>query len=247
MTRPKNVEEVAWNQLIDEGIAGVKSKLYGSYTEAANKLKVPCLIITHRTCGYPPKPSTVLEMADTFQSQRVIGINNSSVAYVSYDSIGEQWHRHFMNWHNKLECIILESIEAAQVKESTAETIQKWFDNVNLLIETQSIKPEEIFNLDETGFSIGSIKATRVVVINKTQWSQYSAQPGCQEWLSVIECISMAGNTLPPLVIFKGKTLSKAWLPANTPKDWFFSCNTQGWTGNEQCKKWLAEDFEPYT
>jgi hypothetical protein len=52
---------------------------------------------------------------------------------------------------------------------------------------------------------------------------------------------------LPPLVIFKGKTLSKAWLPANTPKDWFFSCNTKGWTSNEHCKKWLAEDFEPYT
>jgi hypothetical protein len=51
MTRPKNVEEAAQNRLIDEGIAGVKSKLYRSYTEAANELKVPQSTMTHRACG----------------------------------------------------------------------------------------------------------------------------------------------------------------------------------------------------
>ena len=46
------MEEAAPNQLIDEGIAEAKLKLYSSYTEAANELKVPQLMMTCCTCGW---------------------------------------------------------------------------------------------------------------------------------------------------------------------------------------------------
>jgi hypothetical protein len=104
------------------------------------------------------------------------------------------------------------------------------------IINEFDIQPCDIYNMDETGFSIGSIKATRVIV-DRTQNIRYSAYPGRQEWVSAIECISMDGTAISPLIIFKGKTLSSRWIPNETPKDWFFSCNKQGWTSNTHAKK----------
>jgi hypothetical protein len=40
---------------------------------------------------------------------------------------------------------------------------------------------------------------------------------------------------------------SSRWISESTPKDWFFSCNNEGWTSNAHAKKWLMEDFEPNT
>jgi DDE superfamily endonuclease len=151
-----------------------------------------------------------------------------------------------MNRHNELHSIIPEAIEAVRIKESSYAVLQKWFDDVHFLIQTHNIRSENTYNMDETVFSLGSIKATRVV-LDKTERSRYSAQPGRQEWISVIECISMDGMALHPMIIFKGKTLSKSWIPRNTPLDWMFSCNMSGWMSNEHCKKWLFENFEPNT
>jgi hypothetical protein len=101
--------------------------------------------------------------------------------------------------------------------------------------------------MDETGYSIGSIKATRVI-IDKTKNIRYSAIPGRQEWVSVIESISMDGFALPPFIIFKGKTLTGKWLAeTNVPPDWIFSFNSQGWTSDAHMKKWLIQTFEPIT
>jgi len=279
MTRRKNVEGVERNRRIKEGIEGVKSGRYKSYTEAAKELNIPHATMTHRAAGrktrpeahedkqilaaeeetelvrwigrltasgYPPKPHTLRKMADTIRTRRATGINEPSAIYVSYDTLGQQWHKRFLNRHEELESIIPESIEAVCIKETSAAVIQKWFDNVNYLIQTHDIQPQDTYNMDETGFSIGSIKATRVI-IDKTQRSRYAAQPGRQEWVSVIECISMDGTAMPSFIIFKGKTLSGKLIPENTPTDWSFSCNTQGWTSNEHCKKWLTHNFEPST
>jgi hypothetical protein len=67
---------------------------------------------------------------------------------------------------------------------------QKWFANVKSIIDKYDIQPCDIYNIDETGVSIGSTKVTRVI-IDKTKNIRYSANPGRQEWVSVIKCICM--------------------------------------------------------
>jgi len=196
--------------------------------------------------GYPPKPYALREMAEAIRTRRIIGINDASITYVSYEAIGEQWLKWFMSRHPELDLLIAEQIEAARILDTSRPILEKWFNDFRSVIDEFDIQQCDIYNMDETGFSIGSIKATRVI-IDRTQNIRYQAYPGRQEWVSVIECISMDGSALPPLIIFKGKTLSSRWIPHNTPKDWFFCCNTEGWTSNEHAKKWLLEDFEPKT
>ena len=92
--------------------------------------------------------------------------------------------------------------------------MQTWFDTFEKVVEKYDIKTENIYNMDESGFAIGQIEATRIIVRAEAR-AQWQAQPGRQEWVSVLECICADGSAIPPLVIFKGEQPLCAWIPNN--------------------------------
>lgn len=63
----------------------------------------------------------------------------------------------------------------------------------------------------------------------------------------MIECISADGTALPPLIIFKGETLSTTWISDKTPPDWQFSNSIKGWTSMELGDQWMKKVYEPFT
>lgn len=82
--------------------------------------------------------------------------------------------------------------------------------------------------------------------MDTTLANNYEAQPGRQEWVTVIECVSATGEKIPPFVIFKGLNVMTSWLPTNLPLGWQFRCNATGWTNNYYGLKWI-EHFESAT
>lgn len=95
------------------------------------------------------------------------------------------------------------------------------------------------------GTSIGTANGAQVVIDDSVQ-TAYEAQPGRQEWVTTIECISATGSKIPPLIIFKGKNLLSTWLPQPLPEGWMFSCNESGWTSNYHGMGWIKH-FEAKT
>ena len=79
-----------------------------------------------------------------------------------------------------------------------------------------------MYNMDESGFSIGTTQAGRIIINSKIR-SRLQAQPGRQEWVTVIECICADGTMVSPLVIFKGENLSNTWIPADVADSWRFT------------------------
>ncbi len=61
--------------------------------------------------------------------------------------------------------------------------------------------------MDESGFAIGDIEASQRI-INATIRQRFQAKPGRQEWVTAIECICADGSSLPPLIIFKGESIT---------------------------------------
>jgi hypothetical protein len=55
-------------------------------------------------------------------------------------------------------------------------------------------------------------------------------QPGSKAWTSFIECISALRIALPPLVMFKGKTVQQQWFPTalDTFEYWQFTATENG-------------------
>jgi DDE superfamily endonuclease len=88
------------------------------------------------------------------------------------------------------------------------------------------------------GCSIGTTQTSNVVVDTAVS-NAYEAQPGRQEWVTVIECVSVTGEKIPPYIIFKGQNLMTSWLPRTLPKGWRFAANASGWTNNFHGMEWI--------
>ena len=72
------------------------------------------------------------------------------------------------------------SIDAAWIKAASPEWLQRWFDDLEKVLVEFNIKPENIYNMDESGFAIGEKEAGRVI-INANIHQRYQAKPGRQE------------------------------------------------------------------
>ena len=89
-----------------------------------------------------------------------------------------------------------------------------WFDDLETVISEFEIKPENMYNMDESGFAIGEKEAGRCIIITNIH-QQFQAKPGCQKWVTGVECIYTNERVIPPLVIFKAEKLSTQWIPAS--------------------------------
>jgi hypothetical protein len=198
------------------------------------------------TIGYPPGFSLVREMAAEIQKLRVRQINDDSIEHISYPRIAKQWVNRFLTRYPELKSTVGKTIDAARLKDVSKEKLMAWFHDVQRVFTENNIDTKNVYNMDESGFSIGKINATRVI-IDKRLRTKYQAQPGRQEWVSVVECICADGTSVSPLVIFRGENLSNTWVPADIPESWRFSCNSRGWTSNIHSLEWLRRCFEPTT
>jgi len=96
--------------------------------------------------------------------------------------------------HPELEITISRTIEAARVEEISKAKVNEWYDEFEKTISKYQTTVENMYNMDETGFSIGCIKAAKAVV-NKNLETTRQARPGRQGWLSEIECVRADRNT----------------------------------------------------
>jgi len=168
---------------------------------------------------------------------------------VHYEPLGEYWVIRFMRRHPQLQTVLPRPIEGARVKDSSYEAINTYFKRIFSVIEEYKIREENIYNMDESGFAIGTIEASKVIIDKHSSSNSiyHQAQPGRQEWVTSVECICVDGSFLPPLIIFKAENFCRDWIPANAPKDWSYSNNSQGWTSNMHGTEWLRQRFEPLT
>ena len=61
-----------------------------------------------------------------------------------------------------------------------------------------------------------------------------------------VECISVDGGFLPPLVIFPGKTLRSTWVSHETP-GWHYGCSETGYNNSTLNLYWVQHVFDPAT
>ena len=71
-------------------------------------------------------------------------------------------------------------MKRVRAQEVTKSTMSEWFEQLESVIDEFDIIPENMYNVDETGFSIGVIKSAHVV-INKAEQFQSVVHSGRQE------------------------------------------------------------------
>ena len=102
--------------------------------------------------------------------------------------------------------------------------------------------------MDEAGIMEG-LGENGLVVGSADKRSIQKKFPGSRTWTSFLECVSATGVALPPLVIFKGKSVQQQWFPKDlTPfQGWEFTATDNGWTTDKTAVEWLEKVFIPLT
>jgi len=198
--------------------------------------------------GYPPRKSLVRQMAEEIRQARVSKINDGGIILVEYSPIGEQWVDRFIGRHESLRTMFARRIDASRMKETTVDAVVRWLNVVQDVMKEFKVDRKDVYNMDESGFAIGSTQGACVVIDARIR-SQFQAQPGRQEWVTVVECIGGDGSAIDPLVIFRGANFNTEWLPAPKlrPKGWKYSVSNKGWTSDVHGLEWLTRCFEPET
>ena len=129
---------------------------------------------------HSPSHAVIRKMAQEIRWHRAVKINTDGIQHVIYESIGDGWVSRFIQRHPQLITIKSEIIEHSRVKKVTWEAVNDWFTLLKEVVKNHKIKPQNIYNMDETGNSIGSIQGGHVVV-NKTAQMKYQLEPGRQE------------------------------------------------------------------
>jgi hypothetical protein len=96
-------------------------------------------------------------------------------------------------------------MENSRVNGTTHKIITKWFKILHQP-EFMAIKSKNRLNMDESGIMEGQGSNGLVLGSKETKEIQRRG-PGSRTWTSCIEYILATGKRLPPLVIFKGKSV----------------------------------------
>ena len=197
---------------------------------------------------HPPTQNLICEIAHELRQHRLVGINDDGIQHVDYVPIGLEWVQRFIKRHPQLKTVYSETIEASQVKDVTYEAVEKFYNELQRVINEFKISPENCYNMDEMGSSIGMIQGGHII-IDTTMQSKRELEIGRQEWVTCIECVCTDGSPLSPMIIFKGAKPLDKWIPGSTEgateASWKASDN--GWTSNDLAVQWLREIFEPQT
>jgi hypothetical protein len=84
-------------------------------------------------------------------------------------------------------------IDAARSTALDFSTIKSYFDNLGELLREHKYPPSAIYNVDETGFSIGSRRKSGVRLDQLNQHRE-KKQPGRQEWITCLVCQRLRGD-----------------------------------------------------
>lgn len=78
-------------------------------------------------------------------------------------TVGQYWVQRFINRHHELKSKYSCRYDHQQALCKDLKLIKEWFQRVLEAVQKYGITKQDIYNFDETGFSIGMISTAKVV------------------------------------------------------------------------------------
>lgn len=123
--------------------------------------------------------------------------------------------------------------------------VTEWFSIIGEGLARPDVLAENVYNMDETGVLLGKLGSLKVLV-GKNELRNYRGASSKRTLITAIECISVTGNSLNPLVIWPSATHRSHWTTHPTP-GWHFACTESGYTNNAINMHWIQHVFDPLT
>ena len=129
-----------------------------------------------------------------------------------------------------------------------------YFDLVKRKITEYRVETHNMYNMDEKGFSLGSItKQYRIFTKEAVQRKRVlgHSQDGNREWITILATICADSTWCPPAIIFASKTpyLQTSWVDDVELGQHHasFATSLNGWTNDSLGVAWLDDVFNKAT
>ena len=155
------------------------------------------------------------------------------------------WWNKFLCRHPLLASRTPATLSVSRARASTRECIDNYFDLLeNTLQETGLADyPALYFNMDETGFALDP-KPTKTVHL-RGEKNALSISSGSKGQITVIACVSAAAQVIPPLIVWKRKTMAPEMATGEIPGT-LYGFSENGWTNSILFDSWFKKLFMRY-
>jgi len=165
--------------------------------------------------------------------------------------LGARWVNRFLNRHPNVHTKNSAPLESARVRGSTKEAYEDFFQRLDQKIKSRNIKPANIANMDEHGMQEMETATGKVIGSAFTNRTYIQILEGTT-WVSVIECGTVEGKRLSPVVVFTGASLQGQWFPEKEEMEkkfmgYKFDYSLTGWSNALIARKWMKEVYLPET
>jgi hypothetical protein len=123
--------------------------------------------------------------------------------------------------------------------------VAQWFEVIGKVLADPAVRPENVYNMDETGIMLSKLNSVKVLV-GKDNKRGYRGARVKRTTITAIECVSAVGQYLDPMIIWPGSTHRANWLTQPTP-GWHYAYSDSGYTDSYISLQWLKLVFDPQT
>lgn len=155
---------------------------------------------------------------------------------------GWKWFRGFMRRNPSISLRSPQATSLARVKGFNKESVTKFFDIYEPLLDKVKNQPHRIYNVDETGLTVVQNKTSKVVGLKgKKQIGAISSQER-GSLITVVTCMSATGHYVPPLLVFPRVNM-KQELMDGAPNGSIAACHKSGWIQTDIFLRWFKDLF----
>ena len=105
--------------------------------------------------GTPISIRLLIILAEEIRKNR-----NGILAESTFTPISRRWTERFRARHPRIKTCFTRPIDASRLEGTDYSTLKSYFDRLGELLRENKYPPSAIFNVDETGFSIGSTRGS---------------------------------------------------------------------------------------
>ena len=154
------------------------------------------------------------------------------------------WLSRFKVRNPAVSPLINERVNASRVNGTSYEALSNWFNLLSTCLARKGVKPENIYNMAETGIALGVCGNQTVL---GASGKKKIKTPNGREWVSVVETVGATGCVLTSAIIFKEVGMQSSWFSPGDIPNWQYTTSPNGWTSNEIALHWLRTIFLPET
>ena len=155
------------------------------------------------------------------------------------------WWDKFFKRHPVLSMRIPATLSVARANALKRESINNYFDILEKTLEDSDLceQPALIYNMDETGFPLDP-KPLKTIHIRGDK-NPSSLSSGSKAQVTVVACVSGAGQALPPMIIWARKTMKPELAIGEIPGT-IYGLSEKGWMDSRLFHLWFKRHFLRY-